>query len=233
MVVCSTRVRGSAAACASGAGNWVGCSVIKVSGTGSGPSQAIRVSSCSAAALLRARTAHHHSPHGGWAAMVVRLLRAAVPGNVWNNPPVWPTWRPLLPHVLAATDPTRTLDEVLAEVSWLLRKAGDYVQSRGEPHAARPLFDRAYRLNRDRLDAEDPDMLDTSVDLAIVLSAIGEHEQARALTEKTLTRRRRVLGEDHPETLHSAHTLAIGLAELGEHEQAAELREWIARHQSS
>ena len=185
------------------------------------------------AALLRARTADHHSHNGGWAAMVVRLLQAAVPGDAWNNPPVWPTWRALLPHVLATTDPTRDLGEVVAEVSWLLRKAGDYVQSRGEPRAARPLFERAYQLNRDRLDADDPDMLATSQDLAIMLAALGEHEQARALAEDTLTRYRRVLGEDHPDTLTSANNLAIDLGALGEREQAAELREWIARHQSS
>lgn len=110
--------------------------------------------------------------------MVVRLLRAAVRGDAWNNPPVWPTWRALLPHVLAAVDPTRALGEVVCEVSWLLREAGDYVQSCGEPRAARPLFERAYQLNREQLDADDPDMLAMSVDLAFVLCALGEYEQA-------------------------------------------------------
>jgi tetratricopeptide (TPR) repeat protein len=144
---------------------------------------------------------------------------------VWDNPPVWPTWRALLPHVLAATDPTRALGEVVAEVSWLLRRAGGYIQSRGEPWAARPLLERAYQLDRDRLDADDPDMLATSMDLALVLSELGEHEQARPLAEDTLTRYRRVLGEDHPNTLNSAYNLALVLGKLGEHEKARALAE--------
>jgi hypothetical protein len=185
------------------------------------------------AALLRARAAHDHSHHGGWAALVIRLLGAAVPDDPWNNPPVWPTWRLLLPHVLAATDPARALSEVVAEVSWLLRRAGDYLRSRGEPRAARPLVERAYQLNQDRLDPDDPTLLATSVDLALVLAALGEYERARALDEDTLIRRRRVLGEDHPDTLRSAHNLAHDLAALGEHEQAAQLHEWIALHHSS
>jgi tetratricopeptide (TPR) repeat protein len=177
------------------------------------------------AALLRARTTNDHLPNGNWAAMVVQLLHTAVPGDVWNKPSVWPAWRALLPHVLAATDPTRALGEVVAEVSWLLRRAADYLQSRGEPRAARVLFERAYQLNRDRLDADDPEMLASALDFAIVLSELGEHEQARALGEDTLTRSRRILGEDHPDTLHSANNLAIRLGALGKHEQARELDE--------
>jgi len=178
------------------------------------------------AALLRARTAAAEDiDGGGWAPTVVRLLRAVVPGDAWNNPPVWPIWRPLLPHVLAAVDPDRDLDDVADEVSWLLRTAGGYVQSRGEPRAARPLFERAYQLNQNRLDADDEDMLATTIDLSLLLADLGEHEQARQLDEDTLTRYRRVLGEDHPDTLSSANNLAIRLADLGEHEQARQLTE--------
>ncbi|HET9258420.1 MAG TPA: FxSxx-COOH system tetratricopeptide repeat protein [Pseudonocardiaceae bacterium] len=178
------------------------------------------------AALLRARTADRHDAHhSSWATMIVHLLVAAVPGDPWDKPPVWPTWRALLPHVLAATDPTRVLSDVVAEVSWLLSVAGRYLQARGEPRAARPMFERAYQLNRDRLDADDPDMLDTSADLAIALTMVGEYERARVLDEDTLTRRRRVLGEDHPDTLRSTMSLANALAALGEHEQARILGE--------
>ncbi|HET9255937.1 MAG TPA: FxSxx-COOH system tetratricopeptide repeat protein [Pseudonocardiaceae bacterium] len=176
------------------------------------------------AALLRARTTHHPPP-GGWAALVVRLLHTAAPADVWNKPSAWPAWHTLLPHVLAATEPTRALAEVAAEVSWLLRRAADYLQSRGQPRTARVLLERAYHLNHDRLDPDDPDMLATALDLAIVLSELGEHEQARALDEDTLTRSRRVLGEGHPDTLHAANNLAIRLGALGQHDQARALDE--------
>ena len=56
------------------------------------------------AALLRARSREDPDSED-WAAIVIRLLRTAVPAKPWDNPPTWSDWRQLLPHVLAATDP--------------------------------------------------------------------------------------------------------------------------------
>jgi hypothetical protein len=92
------------------------------------------------AALLRADRRKDVLPSGEWAATAVRLLRAALPGDVWDNPAVWPVWQELLPHVLAATDPARALDDVPDELSWLLDHAATYLQTRGQPRAALPLF---------------------------------------------------------------------------------------------
>jgi hypothetical protein len=174
-------------------------------------------------ALLRARTVSQQAE--SWASIVVRVLHAAMPDSAWNNPPVWPQWRPLLPHIVAAVNATRDLDNVVNEVTALLRGAGDYVQSRGEPRAARPLFERAYTLNQGRLDADDPDMLDIVNDLAIDLRMLGEYEHARALDEDTLARCRRVLGDDHSSTLAAANNLANDLRALGQHQQARALAE--------
>jgi hypothetical protein len=66
------------------------------------------------AALLRART---RIALERWPAVLVRLLRAALPGDAWNNPTVWALWQPLLPHVLAAVTEDRPLDDVAREVS--------------------------------------------------------------------------------------------------------------------
>jgi hypothetical protein len=41
--------------------------------------------------------------------VAARLLRAAVPADEWRHPAVWPTWRQLIPHVLALTDRARPL----------------------------------------------------------------------------------------------------------------------------
>jgi hypothetical protein len=177
------------------------------------------------AALLRARTRTDLPAAGGWPAAVIRSLRACLPEDVWNNPTVWPQWQRLLPHVLAATDPTRGLDEVAGEVSWLLESAAGYRQTRGEPHAALPLFRRANDLYRDRLGEDHPSTLASANNLALNLRAVGERQQARTLDEDTLTRRRRVLGEDHPDTLASANNLARDLHALGEHQQARTLDE--------
>ena len=177
------------------------------------------------AALLRARTTHQDEESGGWAVIVIRLLREAVPDDPWNNPPTWPDWRQLLPHVLAATDTSRPLEPASDDVTWLLDRAGTYLLTRGEPGPARPLLDRALTDRRRMLGDDHPHTLTSANNLARDLWALGEHERARQLDEDTLTRRRQVLGEDHPATLASGNNLATDLRALGEHERARELDE--------
>ena len=177
------------------------------------------------AALLRARTRRDHPDTGGWATTILRLVRAAVPADPWNNPAVWPRWQQLLPHVLAVVDPARGLDSQSWELAWLLDRAGAYRSARGEPRDALPLARRAHALYQARLGDDHPDTLASAGNLAIRLVELGEYEQARALAEDTLTRRRRVLGEDHPNTLTSANLFARCLAALGEYEQARALDE--------
>ncbi|MBA2324928.1 MAG: tetratricopeptide repeat protein [Pseudonocardiales bacterium] len=165
------------------------------------------------AALLHARSADHHSELDGWAGIVVRLMWAVVlPDDPTDNPPAWQNWRWLLPHVLAVTDPSRASDAV-NELTLLLRHAGRYLLTLGESRAGRPLFERAYELNRNRLDGDDPRMLATATELAVMLAALGECERARALDEDTLARYRRLRGDDHPDTLTTAGNLAVRLAE--------------------
>ena len=163
------------------------------------------------AALLRARTRDQHRDLGGWAAVVVRLLCRALPGDVWDNPVVWPRWQQLVPHVLAAVDPDRRLDDVPDELSWLLDRAASYQRTFGQAGAALPLFQRALATRRDRLGDDHPDTLASANNLAQDLFALGQYQQARDLDEDTLTRRRRVLGDDHPDTLASADNLGLDL----------------------
>jgi hypothetical protein len=110
---------------------------------------------------------------GGRAGAAVRLLRAAAPAD-----PDPPTWRTLLPHVLAATDPARRLDDVVLEVGWLLHSAGAYLSARGEPRAARALFEDAHDLYRRRLGPGHPDTLAAARMFADDLEALGDHEHA-------------------------------------------------------
>jgi tetratricopeptide (TPR) repeat protein len=177
------------------------------------------------AALLRARTRADDPPAGGWAAAVVRLLDVALPAEVWNNPEAWPVWQELLPHVLAAIDPDRAPAGVPDEMSWLVDRAASYLQTRGQPRTALPLFERAYAADQERLGDDARPTLASANNLAICLSQLGEYQRARELNEDTLTRRRRVLGDDHPDTLTSASNLAADLHQLGEHQRARELDE--------
>jgi hypothetical protein len=185
------------------------------------------------AALLRARTRDDKKDEdsGGWAVIVIRLLRGAVPADPWNNPPTWSHWRALLPHVLAATDPNLPLEPAGEDVPWLLDRAASYLHTRGEPGTARPLHERALTDHRRMLGEDHPNTLLSASHLAADLRTLGEHERARQLDEDALTRYRRVLGEDHPNTLLSASHLAADLWTLGEHEQARQLNEdTLTRH---
>ena len=173
------------------------------------------------AAILRTQPHQHQD----LPTLVVRLLRAVVPDDPLDNPPAWPAWRQLLPHVLVTTDPHRALTGVEKDVSWLLHRAAEYLYTRGESATARPLFERAWDLRRSLLGDNHPDTLGLASNLVGDLWALGHYEQARQLGEDTLARQRRVLGDDHPHTLRSATTLAVYLRELGHYEQARQLVE--------
>ncbi|MGH3837292.1 MAG: FxSxx-COOH system tetratricopeptide repeat protein [Pseudonocardiaceae bacterium] len=172
-------------------------------------------------AILRARS----SSEADLAVTAVRLLRAAVPPDSWDNPGTWPQWRRLLPHALTATDAGRALDDAAADVAWLLNETARYLLTRGEPMAGLPLIERALELRRGVLGEEHPDTLTSANNLAANLRALGQYEAARRLDEDTLIRKRRVLGEEHPDTLTSANDLAADLWGLGEYEAARRLDE--------
>jgi hypothetical protein len=170
------------------------------------------------------RTQPH--PHQDLPTVAVRLLRAAVPADdPWDNPLVWSAWRPLLPHVLVATESHRTLRGVEEDVAWLLYRAARYLWTRGGFASARPLLERAVELRRCLLGDDHPDTLESARSLTWNLLELGQYERARQLGEDTLTRMRRVLGEDHPQTLRAAYVLAAVLWALGQYERGRQLGE--------
>jgi hypothetical protein len=175
-------------------------------------------------AILRSRSG---GPAGkARSRLLLRLLHGAVPADPWNYPATWPTWRTLLPHVLAATNASRELEPTSSrDAAWLLDRAATYLHTRGEPRPARPLFERALELYQQLLGADHPDTLISASNLALDLAMLSEHAAARQLDEDTLARRRRVLGDDHPHTLTSANNLALDLAMLSEHAAARQLNQ--------
>lgn len=166
------------------------------------------------AAILHNRPSPHNLP-----AVAVHLLCAAVPNDPWNNPPSWPVWRQLLPHVLAATETDRALVPTIDDVAWLLDRAGMYLLAIGVPLTARPVFEQALERAREVLGEDHPRILRLTRSLALNLWALGRYRQAHDLAAGTLTRCRRVQGEDHPDTLISAIYLAVNLYELGRYQQ--------------
>jgi hypothetical protein len=134
------------------------------------------------AAYLVRRSADDRPDGAGWAVWAVRLLRAAAPPDP-ADPATWPAWRSLMPHVLAATDPGRALDDVAVEVGWLLHHAARFLRARGEQESARALLEDAHDLYLRRLGADDPQTVAVARALADNLRALGRHEQARLLSE--------------------------------------------------
>ncbi len=187
------------------------------------------------AALLRARTHHdimaEDDEDATWPTAAVGLLFAGLPDNPWNNPASWPRWQALLPHLLAVCAPERAPHRLAANVSRLLERAGLYLHTRGNPRAALPVLERAYKLAKDLYSDDHPDPLNFAANsLAADLRALGEYRRARELDEDTLTRRKRLLGEDHPNTLVSANNLALDHSSLGEPQRARELNEDTLAH---
>lgn len=160
-------------------------------------------------------------------ALSVRLLRAAVPTqDPWEDPSAWPAWRELVPHVLVATDPSRTLTGAEEDVAWLLNRAATYLRMGTETGMAIPaLVERALQLRRSQLGDDHPDTLESATTLALDMWASGQYEQGRQLAEDTLNCSRRALGDDHPHTVDSAYSLALLLHAMGKYEQGRKLAE--------
>ena len=155
-----------------------------------------------------------------WAAVVVRLLRAALPDDVWDNPSRWDIWRRLLPHVRAATAAGRDTHTAREHVAWLLDRMATYLHTTGDPRAALPVFRRALRIARSHLGGDHPATLFYANNLAHDLHDLGHHREAFALNQDTFARRRRDLGDNHQDTLKSAKNLARNLFDLGEFDKA-------------
>jgi hypothetical protein len=149
---------------------------------------------------------------------VEHLLIAADPGEP-ENPPRWPAWARLLPHLLAA-DPahsaTPELRDLACNASW-------YLLRRGETTAGHDLAHHLYTTWRHDPGPDDRHTLSAANSLAVALRDLGRYTHARDLDQDSLIREKRLRGDDHPNTLTSASNLAIDLYGLGEVQAAREL----------
>ena len=160
-------------------------------------SEIVQVHRVPAAQLIQ-RTVEDRAHGVGWAARVVRLLRAIAPADP-SDPAGWPLWRQLLPHILAVTDPARHLADAAVEVAWLLEHGAGFLLARGEPRPALALATDSYDLYRHRLGRDHPDTQTSARTLTDALHALGRHDHARRLLEEaridTATHPRRTSGE--------------------------------------
>ena len=96
-----------------------------------------------------------------------RCLRADAPAAIMGAPEDWPRWAVLLPHVLAATQhwprstPSQQVEPdatVWQDCSWLLDRAGTYLQVHGRFVEARPLLERALAITEAVHGPDHPDV---------------------------------------------------------------------------
>jgi tetratricopeptide (TPR) repeat protein len=173
------------------------------------------------AGLLQART----DDPAFWQVAVIRLLRASLPFDMWDNPGRWEQWRQLLSHVRAATDERRATLRAAEDLVWLLDRMATYLQTTGNPLGALPIFRRAVHLCHTHLGSMHHQTLMCANNLANDLRELGCHEESLELIRETLERRRLLLGDENIDTFKSWKNLARSLFALGRYAEARDIDE--------
>jgi len=124
-------------------------------------------------------------------AVALRLLRADAPAEIMGAPKDWPQWAVLLPHVLAAAGhaghPGRQPGPaVMNDASWLLDRAGTYLQVQAQLTDAKTLLERALAIEEAAYGPDHPDVGIRLNNLAQVLQDLGDPAGARPLQERAL-----------------------------------------------
>ena len=133
------------------------------------------------------------------------LLRADAPDVIMAAPEDWPQWAVLLPHVLAVTGYAEEVGESLTgqaalDTSWLLDRAAAYLQ---QVHArfaeAKPLMERALRIDEASYGPDHPTVAIRLGNLAMILRDLGDPAGAKPLLERALRIDEASYGPDHPD----------------------------------
>jgi tetratricopeptide (TPR) repeat protein len=183
-------------------------------------------------AAIRAR---HFVQHAGsesteWLPfdVALRLLLSDAPSRIIEAPENWPRWAILLPHVLAATglDANGSVAQSFdIDASWLLDRAGTYLQVHGRLHAARRLLERALSIAETADGPEHRRVGAALNNLALVLRDLGDPAAARPLLERALSIAETADGPEHPNVGIHLGTLASVLRDLGDPAAARPLLE--------
>jgi tetratricopeptide (TPR) repeat protein len=163
--------------------------------------------------------------------VAVGLLRADAPMRIVSTPQDWPRWAVLLPHVLAATAHLSSgacggQGAVrMADASWLLDRAGNFLRVHGRPSDARPLLERALTITEDTYGSNHPDVAANLNNLATTLRDLGQPAYAHPLLERTLAITEATNGPNHPDVATALNNLALTLRDLGHLADAQPLQE--------
>jgi tetratricopeptide (TPR) repeat protein len=170
------------------------------------------------------------APPGHPLAVALALLRADAPGQIMSAPQDWPRWAALLPHVLAATDHAdpaayQLNSEAMPDASWLLDRAGTYLQVNARLIDAKTLLERALAIAEAAYGDDHPQVGIALNNLASVLQALGQPQTARPLQERALAIAEAAYGPGHPTVGAALSNLARILRALGQLAAARQLQE--------
>jgi hypothetical protein len=151
--------------------------------------------------------------------LAARLLRHSAASRQPSDPPAWPAWQLLAPHI----------DEVLhlavgQDSSDGTRKSAAYAAYRAAAYRARNGFhtqaEAGYReilaIQHQLLGPDDPSTLNTRQQLAHEIMQRGGYTTAEAEYRSILATRLRVQAPDHRSVLSARHQLAHAMAERGD-----------------
>jgi tetratricopeptide (TPR) repeat protein len=163
-------------------------------------------------------------------AVALRLLRADAPVQIIGAPENWPRWSVLLPHVLAATRYSGPAGEqpgpdVMDDVSWLLDRAGGYLQVQARFTDARAARERALAITEAVHGPDHPTAGTRLSNLAAILQDLGLPAEARPVQERALAIDEAVYGPDHATVAICLSNLAAILKDLGLPAEARPLQE--------
>jgi tetratricopeptide (TPR) repeat protein len=168
-------------------------------------------------------------PQGHPLGVVLGLLRADLPWQVMGAPQDWPRWAVLLPHVLAATGHLRPAGSrhgpSATDGSWLLDRAGTYLQVHARLADARPLLERALAITEAAYGPDHPTVATRLNNLALILRDLGQPQDALPLQERALAITEAAYGPDHPDVATRLNNLAWILQALGQPQDARPLQE--------
>jgi tetratricopeptide (TPR) repeat protein len=150
-------------------------------------------------------------------AVVLALLRTALPKGIDSVPNSWPRWQQLLPHILTATNHHDDTQPVAADdVAWLLDRASLYLSFIGPDEASLTLSERALRIRESLHDPNDPQVAATLHNLGWQLEDLAQWAAARPLLERALRIREDHYGPDHPDVAATLTGLGSVLHGLGD-----------------
>ncbi|MBL7499375.1 tetratricopeptide repeat protein [Frankia sp. CNm7] len=157
------------------------------------------------------------------------LLRADLPGDVWDTPETWPRWQELLSCVLAATTHITPDAAATTVTASLLSDAATYVRRQGRHLEGLALHERALHLYEAALDADAPAVAAELMNVGWVLADLGRSDDALPVLQRALRSHESTLGPDHPDVAEDLNSLGWALAALGRAAEALPLHQRALR----